>query len=167
MKVPANTAPSCIFFFRRDESGALVRNNIEPFSERLISQLVQPPGKHFDSADWALSLHGVLEYPRNNAHPILAHFSHSKDGGSVVAIVTHPVHEKALSSEQLQSIAEEADAQLRKKYGNFPLPTKNDVLKLKLKGHTPGTAREALFDSADWQLTLKSAVLPPPNYQQK
>ncbi len=58
--------PSCIFFFKRDdETGALVRNQIEPFSETLMKQLVAPPKtSHFDSADWALSLHGLLEYPR-------------------------------------------------------------------------------------------------------
>ncbi len=57
--------PSCIFVFKRDESGALVRNQTEPFSETLMQQLVTPPkGAYFDSADWSLSLHGLLVYPK-------------------------------------------------------------------------------------------------------
>jgi hypothetical protein len=81
-----------------------------------------------------------------------------------VAIVAHPVHEAALSHDQLQDIAQQADEQLRKKYGHIPLPTTSGVLKLKLRGHTPHDNRSALFDSADWSLTLKNTVLPPPNF---
>jgi hypothetical protein len=63
---PVAALPSCIFFYKRDDAtGALVRNEIEPFTETLMKQLVgAPPKKIFDSADWALSLHGLLEYPK-------------------------------------------------------------------------------------------------------
>ncbi len=96
------------------------------------------------------------------AHPILAHFSNDN-----VAIVAHPVHELALSQEQLHAIAQQADEELRKKYGRIPLPTNTGVLKLKLRGHTPHDGKANLFDSADWSLTLKNTVLPPPNYVKK
>ena len=105
----------------------------------------------------------ALKTGRNSpAHPILAHFSNSK-----VALVAHPLHEQVLSQEQLHAIAQRADQELRKKYGHMPLPTNSGVLKLKLRGHTPHDGKAVLFDSADWSLTLKNTVLPPPNYVKK
>ncbi len=92
----------------------------------------------------------------------MAHFSNNK-----VALVAHPVHERALTQEQLHTIAQSADAELRKKYGDSPMPTTTGVLKLKIKGHTPHDSRNALFDSADWSLTLRNNVVAPPNYQAK
>jgi len=47
------------------------------------------------------------------------------------------------------------------------MPTNRDTLKLKIRGHTPHTAENALFDSADWSLKLISTVLPPPGYSPK
>ena len=64
----------------------------EPFSDTLVRDLVvkKPVGSYFDSADWSLSLHGLLEYPLNTVpHPIMCHFSKED-----VALIAHPEHEK-------------------------------------------------------------------------
>lgn len=146
-------APTAVHVFKRDDkTGKLERVVKEPFSETLIKNLVVHKS-YFDSADYALSLHGLLEYPLNTKpHPIMVNFTQQD-----VALIPHPEHD-FVSEEDLLKIAEEADAQLRKKYHPGKPLTKQQVLKLKLRGTTPH-GKEPLFDSADWSLKLWN-VLP-------
>lgn len=151
-------APNSIFFFTRTDEGKLVRR-VEPFSNELIQSLAVPSDPkekkpRFDSADWMLSLHGVLEYPAGSSRPLpfMARFSPQD-----VAVVAHPTHERALSPEQLEDIAMQADKALRQKYGKNS-PSKMGVLKLKLKGRTPHDQKQEIFDSADWSLRLQNVI---------
>ena len=139
---------------------------MEPFSHQLIQTLVHVqnhPKQHFDSADWAMSLHGILEYPLNTPpRPMMMNFSSKGQ----LALVAHPMHEKALSGTgALEEIALAADTKLRAKYGDKTL-SKQQVLKLKIRGRTPRDGKEGKshFDSADWALQLKNTVLAAPEH---
>lgn len=157
-------APSAIYLFKRNSDGTLTRIAGEPFSQqRLAEKLVQRQSSHFDSADWSLALHGLLEFPlHTEPHPVMVHVSQEQ-----VAVVPHPEHEKTLGPEAIHSIASAADAELRKQYGLAPVPTQNQLLKLKLKGRTPHDQRGVLFDSIDWSLKLKNLSLVPEKGEEK
>ena len=110
---------------------------------------------YFDSADWSLQLHGLLEYPLNTTpHPIMARFEKDQ-----VSIVPHPMHEKKLTPKDMEQIALQADAELKRKYASVNSEAlKSNVLKLKLQGRTPHDDKTPVFDSADWSLRLQNVV---------
>lgn len=118
------------------------------------SATVKAPRKYWDSADYSLSLQGFLEYPiGEKPHPVMLLFR--QDGH--IGIAAHP-HSKlgSVSTEAaevaMSDICEQAEAELRSRYGdNFKL-SPAQRLKIKLR------AKKKDFDSADWALSLQGGA---------
>lgn len=115
---------------------------------------LKPPRTYWDSADYSLSLQGFLEYPLGEKpHPVMLLFR--QDGH--IGIAAHP-HSKlgSVSTEAaevaMSEICEQAEAELRSRYGdNFKL-SPAQRLKIKLRG------KKKEFDSADWALSLQGGT---------
>jgi len=138
-----------LHLFKRAPEG-FVKHSTAPITSILAPALGpdgKPSRKHFDSADWQMSLQGFLEYPiGEKPHPVLLYFTQDK-----VGIAAHPLSkltEKANEAD-LADMCAQADEELRARYGeNFKL-SPAQRLKIKLRG------KKKRFDSADWALSLQ------------
>jgi hypothetical protein len=145
----ANAIPVLVLFKRAPEG--FVKHSTTP----ITTILAPPPGdgkparSHFDSADWSMSLAGFLEYPLGEKpHPVMLYFTQDK-----VGIAPHPhskLSDNASAEADLAEMCEQADEELRSRYGeNFKL-SPAQRLKIKLRG------KKKRFDSADWAISLQS-----------
>lgn len=145
----ANAIPVLVLFKRAPEG--FVKHSTTPITTILApppdTADGKPSRKHFDSADWQMSLQGFLEYPiGEKPHPVMLFFTQDK-----VGIAAHPLSKlsDAASEADLAEVCEQADEELRSRYGeNFKL-SPAQRLKIKLRG------KKKRFDSADWALSLQ------------
>jgi hypothetical protein len=147
----ANAIPVLVLFKRAPEG--FVKHSTTPITTILApppdTADGKPSRKHFDSADWQMSLQGFLEYPiGEKPHPVMLFFTQDK-----VGIAAHPLSklsDNAASEADLAEVCEQADEELRSRYGeNFKL-SPAQRLKIKLRG------KKKRFDSADWAISLQS-----------
>jgi hypothetical protein len=149
----ANAIPVLVLFKRAPEG--FVKHSTTPITTILAPPPTaaatdgKPARSHFDSADWSMSLAGFLEYPLGEKpHPVMLYFTQDK-----VGIAPHPLSklsDNASAEADLAEMCEQADEELRSRYGeNFKL-SPAQRLKIKLRG------KKKRFDSADWAISLQS-----------
>mmetsp|Transcript_11135 Transcript_11135/g.18646 ORF Transcript_11135/g.18646 Transcript_11135/m.18646 type:complete len:238 (+) Transcript_11135:86-799(+) len=140
-----NTEAPLLYVYTRTPEGDLKRDNKKHNLKEVLAAGLQAKRKHFDSADWAMQLEGVLEHPSlpDKPHPVMFYFSQDSIG-----VVTHP-DAKGTPESDLKDMCEAAESELRKRYGVAGKLSQKQVLKINLR------AKKRQFDSADWALRLQ------------